>query len=147
MKRLQSLVMERLSPDISSSRIDMTATSIRRWWHASLICALGVSLAATTTSSCFRQVPGQIDQGAVATLHVENRGLTDATVYIVDGTQRIRLGYVSALATTTFPIPRRFVSGRPVRFQADPLGSGPMPVGEEISVFPGDEIVLVIPAR
>jgi hypothetical protein len=69
------------------------------------------------------------------------------TIYIVNQTQRVRLGMAPGLNTTTFRIPRDLVTGGSVRFLADPVGSARVPVSEEISVFPGDEIVLVIPAR
>jgi hypothetical protein len=70
------------------------------------------------------------------------------TIYIVNQTQRIRLGMAPGLKTTTFRIPRDLVTGGTIRFLADPVGGlARAPVDEEISVFPGDEIVLVIPAR
>jgi hypothetical protein len=126
-------------------RIMMRAISGERF--TAVVYAIALFLAVTTISSCARRVPGEIDERAGATVRVENRAFTDMTIYIVHQTQRIRLGTVSALGTTTFPIPRRFVSGASLRFLADPLGSDRTPVSEEISVFPGDEIVLVIPVR
>lgn len=123
----------------------MPTISVERF--TAVACAIALSLAVTTFSSCVRRVPAEIDERAGATVRVENRAFTDMTIYIVHQTQRIRLGTVSALGTTTFPIPARFVSGFPVRFLADPLGATRTPVSEEISVHPGDEIVLVIPVR
>jgi hypothetical protein len=133
---------------MSDEAMDMTAIRVKRF--KTVVYAIAVSLAATTISACVRRVPGEIDQReqrADASVRVENRAFTDMTIYIVHQSQRVRLGTVSALTTTTFPIPRQFVSGASVRFVADPLGSSRAPVSEEISVSPGDEIVLVIPAR
>jgi hypothetical protein len=124
--------------------MDMTAIRVKRF--KVMVYAIAVSVAATTISACVRRPPGEIDQRGDASVRVENRAFTDMTIYIVHQSQRVRLGTVSALATTTFPIPRQFVLGTSVRFLADPLGSNRTPVSEEISVFPGDEIELVIPA-
>lgn len=109
--------------------------------------AISLVVALTTISSCVRPVPGNIDQRADATVRVENRGLPDMTIYVVNQTQRVRLGIAPGLNTTILRIPRDLVRGGSVRFLADPVGSDRTPVSEEISVFPGDEIVLVIPAR
>lgn len=144
-KLLSNPIVEHLSQDIRSSRIKMPAISVERF--TAVVYAIALSLTVTTISSCIRRVPGEIEERAGATVRVENRALTDMTIYIVNQGQRVRLGTVSALATTTFAIPARFVSGMPVRFLADPLGSSRTPVSEEISVSPGDEIVLMIPTR
>jgi hypothetical protein len=69
------------------------------------------------------------------------------TIYVLNRSQRVRIGTARGLSTTMLRIPHYLVTGGTLRFLADPLGSGRMPVSEEISVFSGDEIVLEIPAR
>jgi hypothetical protein len=115
--------------------------------RSALIYSLALFMAVLSVSSCIRRAPGAVDPRADATVRVENRGLADMTIYIVNQTQRIRLGMAPGLNTTTLRIPPDLVRGGTVRFLADPVGSARAPVSEEISVFPGDELVLVIPPR
>ena len=111
------------------------------------MCAIRLVAVLVAFSACLRPAPGNIDDRADATVRVENRGLPDMTIYVVNQSQRIRLGIAPGLNVTTLRIPRDLVRGGSVRFLADPVGSDRAPVSDEISVFPGDEIVLVIPAR
>ena len=115
--------------------------------RSAVVYALAVVAVLLSMSSCARRPAGAVDLRADATVRVENRGLPDMTIYVLNQSQRIRLGIAAGLNTTTFRIPRDVVRGGSVRFLADPVGSDRAPVGEEISVFPGDEIVLVIPPR
>jgi hypothetical protein len=68
------------------------------------------------------------------------------TIYLLAGSQRIRLGQAGGNSTTTLRIPSQYVFGATsLRFLADPIGSNRTPVSESITVTPGDEIGLVIP--
>ena len=79
-------------------------------------------------------------------VRVENRAYLDMTVYVYRSSQRTRLGTVTGNSSTKFIIPHSLLFGpTPLRFQADPIGGNRKPVSEEISVSPGDEVVLVIP--
>jgi hypothetical protein len=80
-------------------------------------------------------------------VRVENLSFNDATVYVVrSGAQRIRLGFASGSRTTVLTIPESLVRfPTPLRFLADPVGSNRAPIGNEITVNPGDEVVLQIP--
>jgi hypothetical protein len=81
-------------------------------------------------------------------LRVENQSWYDMNVYVLRGSQRIRLGTVSASSSEIFTLPPDVVgSGIPLRFLVDPVGSQRTPISEEISVFPGETIVLTIPNR
>ena len=82
------------------------------------------------------------------TIRVENRSFYDHSVFVVRSGQRRRLGSITGGATRTFTIPSYLVEGSGVlRFQADPVGSSRAPISQEISVFPGDQVFLIIPAR
>lgn len=79
-------------------------------------------------------------------LRVENQAFLDMTIYVYRSSQRIRLGQASGNATTRFTIPANLIFGStPLRFQADPIGGSRTPLSQEISVSPGDEVMLTIP--
>jgi hypothetical protein len=84
---------------------------------------------------------------AKTTVRVENQGFADMTVYVLVGGQRVRLGLATGSSTTNFTIPGYLVGNgiQQLRFIADPVGSNRLPVSDEISVTPGDEVVLTIP--
>ncbi len=82
----------------------------------------------------------------VTTLRVQNQGFLDMTIYLIAGSQRVRLGVAGGSSTTTMRIPSQYVFGvSSLRFLADPIGGTRTPVSESISVSPGDEVVLIIP--
>lgn len=79
-------------------------------------------------------------------LRVENQAFLDMTIYVYRSSQRIRLGLATGSAVTMFTIPSYLMFGStPLRFQADPIGANRSPVSQEITVSPGDEVVLMIP--
>ncbi len=78
-------------------------------------------------------------------VEVENQKFLDVTVFVLRGSQRIRLGTVPALTTRSFVIPENLVVNvKELRFLADPIGSRETPVSEEIAVRPGETLELVI---
>jgi len=78
-------------------------------------------------------------------VEVENQKFLDVTVFVLRGSQRIRLGTVPALTTRSFVIPENLVVNvKELRFLADPIGSRETPVSEEIAVRPGETVELVI---
>jgi hypothetical protein len=81
-----------------------------------------------------------------AVIVVDNRALLDHTIYVLRGSQRVRLGVATGLRKTRLTIPSSVVLGATsLRFMADPIGSTRNPVSEEINISPGDEIGLTIP--
>ena len=90
--------------------------------------------------------PGPNDE--TVTVRVENQSGDDMTIYLWRSAQRMRLGSVSVGQTQTFRIPKTIVHGvTTLRFEADPLGRRRNSISEEISVHPGEEIVLRLPPR
>ena len=80
------------------------------------------------------------------TLLVDNQSVLDHTIYVIRGSQRLRVGTANALSKTNLTLPRGTVFGlATLRFMADPIGSNRSPVSEEITVQQGDEIGLRIP--
>ncbi|CAN5139302.1 hypothetical protein BH23GEM4_BH23GEM4_05610 [soil metagenome] len=109
--------------------------------QAVVLLPLALALAACTGM----QRSGARDE-TPTTVRVENRATLDMTVYVLRQSQRIRLGQVTANSTATLPIPQYLIFGATsLRFLADPIGSSATPVSQEITVLPGDEVVLTIP--
>lgn len=87
------------------------------------------------------------DDARSAQVVVENNNFADVNVYAIHSGQRIRLGTVTGNTTRTFAVPRTLVgSGVLVRFLADFIGSSRAPVSEEVVIWPGDSVGLMIPA-
>src|SRR5258705_1517082 len=79
-------------------------------------------------------------------LRIENQAFLDMTIYAYRGSQRIRLGTATGNSVTRLTIPQNLIFGAtPLRFQADPIGGNRTPISSEITVAPGDEVVLTIP--
>ena len=79
-------------------------------------------------------------------LKVENNAYLDMTIYVYRNSQRLRLGQANGNSTTRLLIPANLIFGStPLRFQADPIGGSKQSVSQEVTVSPGDEVVLIIP--
>jgi len=79
-------------------------------------------------------------------LRVENQAFLDMTIYVYRSSQRVRLGTATGNSVTRLTIPANLIFGAtPLRFQADPIGGSRAPISQEITVTPGDEVVLTIP--
>jgi hypothetical protein len=79
-------------------------------------------------------------------LRVENQAFLDMTIYVYRSSQRIRLGQAGGNSVTRLTIPANIVLGSiALRFQADPIGSSRASISQEITVSPGDEVILTIP--
>ena len=79
-------------------------------------------------------------------LRVDNQAFLDMTIYVYRSTQRIRLGTATGNSVTRLTIPANLIFGAtPLRFQADPIGGNRTPISSEITVAPGDEVILTIP--
>jgi hypothetical protein len=79
-------------------------------------------------------------------LRVENDNFSDMRIYVWRNSQRIRVGVANAKSVTTIPLNRTLVIGiQTLRVEADPIGGQGSAVSEQITVSPGEEIVLRIP--
>lgn len=114
---------------------------VTRWVGAAALCA-------SVFACSHRAKPSQGSGPPAKTIvRVENQGFADMTVYVVVGGQRVRLGLATGSSTSRFTIPAYLIGNgiQQLRFIADPVGSNRLPVSDEISVQPGDEVVLTIP--
>ena len=85
-------------------------------------------------------------QGGPTVLQVDNQGFLDMTVYALRSSQRVRLGSAAGNNKTNLTIPSDLVFGlTPLRFIADPIGGNRASVSQEITVAPGDTVVMTIP--
>jgi len=82
-----------------------------------------------------------------ATVRVENQRYLDVDVYAVYEGQRVRLGTVTGESTEVFALPTAFVDpAKSIRILALPVGGDAAPISEEVHVYPGDEVsVLIVP--
>jgi hypothetical protein len=111
----------------------------------SLVPVLGVLALA---EGCASRGPTARDAQEQTTLSVRNDNYLDHTIYLIVGSDRVRLGTARGLSTTRFVIPAHYVFGATsLQFMADPIGSRVTPISERVSVAPGDEVELIIPAR
>ena len=107
---------------------------------------LAVLLAVTTvlTGACASGQGGRSEPAERTTVEVDNRGFTDMTVYVVNGSQRVRLGTAIGLQKSTFTIPRAVPTERELQFLADPIGSSRTSISQRLYVHQGDRVQLVI---
>ena len=76
---------------------------------------------------------------------VQNNGFYEATIYLLRGAERRRLGTVNGASSATFTLQRHLVTGvTDLRFLVDYLGRRGGTPSETIIAQPGDEIKLVI---
>lgn len=114
---------------------------MRRTIH--LTALLGLTLALVGCASKRSAIPA--DSRAETTLVVRNDSYLDHNIYLLQGSQRIRMGTARGLTSSRFTIPQQYVFGVSVlQFLADPIGGNVTPVSERINVQPGDEVHLQI---
>ena len=108
--------------------------------------AFALLLLGASACKTFSRGSGDAEQSQPTVLQVDNQGFLDMNVYAARSSQRVRLGTATGNGKTSFTIPSSLVSGlTPLRFVADPIGGRRASVSEEITVAPGDTVVLTIP--
>jgi hypothetical protein len=108
--------------------------------------AFALFLAGIAACNAFTRGSGTTGQNQPTFLQVDNQGFQDMDVYAARFVQRVRLGLATGLRKTNFTIPPGLVIGlTPLRFVADPIGGRRASVSQEITVTPGDTVVMTIP--
>lgn len=112
-----------------------------------VVRAFVISLAVLILAGCNGFKRGSAaDVNAPTVVQVDNQAFLDMAVYAVRSSERVRLGTANGNRKTNLTVPRGLVSGiTPLRFIADPIGATRASVSEEITVAPGDTVVLTIP--
>lgn len=119
-----------------------------RWTRAAMAAVLWSSIALTAACSRNNPADDMAEPVPPTRLKVENQAFLDMNIYVYRSSQRIRLGTVNGNSTTRLTIPANLIFGAtPLRFQADPIGGSRQSISQEITVSPGDEVVLTIPPR
>jgi hypothetical protein len=107
---------------------------------------VAILLAGAAACSTFSRGSGTADQNPPTVVEVDNQGFQDMDVYAVRSGQRWRLGLATGSSKTKLTIPGSMVNGlTPLRFVADPIGGKRPSVSQEITVAPGDTVVMTIP--
>ncbi len=106
-----------------------------------------LALALASTACARNARPSAPGDDAVTVLRVENNGFLDLDVFVLrDVGDRLRLGFVNGNSTADLRIPRALVVGTgSLRFIAAPVGGRGAGVSEQITVSPGDTVVMTIP--
>ncbi len=87
-----------------------------------------------------------VGQAGPTVVQVDNQGFLDMNIYALRSSQRVRLGTATGNGKTNLNVPPSLISGlTPLRFIADPIGGRRNSVSQEITVAPGDTVVLTIP--
>jgi hypothetical protein len=110
------------------------------------VLSCGIALSA----ACSRNTPADDVAEPVPPTYVkvENQAFLDMNIYVYRSSQRIRLGTVNGNSTARLLIPANLLFGStPLRFQADPIGGNRQSISQEITVSPGDEVIMTIPPR
>ena len=109
--------------------------------------SIAVALLLLGITACTGFKSGSVSpQNAPTTLQVDNQGFLDMTVYAIRNSQRVHLGSATGNSKTNLAIPSNLVFGlTPLRFIADPIGGNRASVSQEITVAPGDTVVMTIP--
>lgn len=106
---------------------------------------LPLMIALLITGCAARQGGATAENGSAA-VEVRNQSWSDMRIYAVSGSQRTRLGMVTANSTAVLRIPSHVVAGgRDVSFIADAVAGG---AASSFNIFvrPGDQVEITIPA-
>ena len=102
-----------------------------------LLCALALTVACTPKQASGGNTPQRENTYVV----VNNLQTELFTIYVTDGSRRVRLGTAPPLRKTRLLIPRTVIfPAVQLQFLAQPQGNAPAPISEQIAVSPGDEI-------
>ena len=114
------------------------------------LALLGTVLAGAAGTACSHarsSAESETEPQAATTVKVDNQNYQDFDVYVLGAGQRIRLGRVASLSSEVFTIPPAIVSiSIDLRFELHAIGARTNPRTERITVRPGDQVQLTIPA-
>ena len=105
-----------------------------------------LALVALAAVACHHRAVEPVNPRAEVAVTVDNQNFLDMTVYLIRGSQRIRLGMVPGLSKQILMVKPDLVGyGTDLQFEVHPIGGRGNPISETISVKPGDVINITIP--
>jgi hypothetical protein len=109
----------------------------RRLAYASMLM-----LAVLATACSARRSRAPVEERWV---EVDNRNYADMNVYVVQGGRRTKLGLVNGNSQAKLMLPRSLSHGfQTLRFEMDPVGSNRQRYTMDLTVPPGENIMLTI---
>src|SRR2546423_215708 len=149
MMRGFSIRSKATGPAIGTHYAFFSRSTTLHWRQAQMktrLIALTFLLSGIFACNAFHRGSDTTVQNQPTVVQVDNQGFLDMTVYAARSSERIRLGIATGNSKTNFKIPSVLVSGlTPLHFVADPIGGRRASVSQEITVAPGDTVVLTIP--
>ena len=109
--------------------------------------AIRAFLLLVTLASCVRST-AMSGSSEKTVLRVENQGFDDMNIFVLpEASTRMRLGTAIGKSTQNFTLPQNIVPRgiRTLRFIAAPIATQRGDISDEITVTPGDTVVLIIP--
>lgn len=99
------------------------------------------------TVACYRTRPEMDGTAEQTVLMVDNQGFDDMNIFVIpEASSRIRLGSATGKSRRYFTLPSYLTRHvQSMRFQALPIATPRGPVSEELTVAPGDTVVLFLP--
>ena len=111
-----------------------------------IVAGLAAAVAACGGSSSVQDPAPDAGQPP-AIVRVENQTYADFNIFAHRNETKQRLGRSTANTTQSFRIPASLLSGEArIRISAEPIGTQISGTWQEVSVQPGDSVMLVIPA-
>ncbi|HEU4586338.1 MAG TPA: hypothetical protein VFR95_11340 [Gemmatimonadaceae bacterium] len=106
-----------------------------------LVCILALAVACSPKRAGGGGAPERVDTYVV----VNNLQTELYTIYVTDGSRRVRVGTATPLRKTRMRVPPGMIfPAVQLQFLAQPQGNAPAPISELIAVSPGDEIGISI---
>jgi len=121
-----------------------SATVVQRCSKAAFMAAL---FASASSCASVRHPSDDIPAPSAtpATVHVENGRYADLIIMVLRASEQVQLGTVNSESSATFALPAAFANpAAPIRLVAAPIGGQALPISEEVTVYPGDRVNLVI---
>jgi hypothetical protein len=115
------------------------------------VCSLAVVLACARPPAAGVTPPSpsaaaEDDGREGATLEVDNSSIFDVRVFVVRGSEHVRLGIVTSGATREFPLPGAML-GRELVFYAEPVAASVRQRTDPVYVRPGQHVKLGLEKR
>ena len=101
-------------------------------------------------AGCAGRTPAPLEgawQGPEVAIELENQGWSDVIIYLVRGTQAVRLGTVGSLRSATFAMPFRRLGAGEVRLRARAMAGAAEFTSETLLVRPGQRVKWTLPSE